>query len=146
MTPERRAFSRLLLPQAGETARHLHRVPARGAGEFGENLRAGKGARRRPADTRAPTGRGAARCVFVCHPAQAGPAPVGGLGAAYPPPPGTKGSGFFFFLPQPARRAFAGSPRSLCRCCPPSALMVRVTSAQAEAPRRTCRPWTSTQA
>lgn len=71
--------------------------PREGRWRVRGNLRAGKLARRRPADTRAPTGRGAAGCVFVCHPAQAGPAPVGGLGAAYPLPPGTKGSRFFFF-------------------------------------------------
>ncbi|KAM9671127.1 uncharacterized protein ACBT57_006376 [Dama dama] len=84
VTPGRRALSRLLLPQAGETARHVHRVPARGAGECGEiqGREAGTEKARghaRPCRTR--------RC-------------------------------------RPTGRAFAGSPRSLCRCRPLPALMV----------------------
>ena len=65
VTPERRALSRLLPPQAGETARHLHRVPARGAGEFGEISGPGRGHGEGPR-TSAPLPDAALPGAFLC--------------------------------------------------------------------------------
>lgn len=83
-----------------ETARHLHPGPREGAGECGEISGPGSwhGEARGYAlplpDAALP------RYVFVCHPAQAGPAPSGGLRSRlHPLPPGTRGRFFFNLSP-----------------------------------------------